>query len=253
MASESPLLLQVVQAPPDSTVVPGMSWAVHSPGAVVGRSPDADIVIPDRTVSRAHARVRVGPPVTIEALTTSNGTFVGDAAVHGGPVVVPAEGARVQLGGVLLALGPLGDTEPVLDRLGAARPGPPGEAPLTITWDAGQCVARWSGRDLGLTGGAARLLGVLAGRAGQVVHHWDLEQELGTLHVAPLVTAVRRALSEAIDAGVVDEVWLRERVRSATGEAPAERAALMRAAVQSRRGHGYVLYLRHDDVVVVQV
>ena len=43
---------------------------------VVGRDPQADIVVDDPSVSRRHARVYVGDVIEIEDLGSSNGTFV---------------------------------------------------------------------------------------------------------------------------------------------------------------------------------
>jgi len=245
------LLLQVLQAPEGSALAEGTSWPIVGSAAVIGRSPTADVMVADRTVSREHVRIHVGPPTSIEVLTSSNGTFIDQLAVEpGSPVPLGPEGARLQLGGVLLGLVPLAATEPVLEPLGMRSPA---RALLSVTWDAGQCLVRCGDRDLGLTGAPARLLGVLAGRAGEVVHHWDLEQELGTLHLAPLVTAVRKALADAMDAGVLSESLLRERLSQATGDDAGERHQLMRQVVQSRRGHGYVLHLQAADVAVQQV
>src|SRR5881227_1533383 len=43
---------------------------------VIGRDPECDVVIADSTLSRRHARLRVGPPLTIEDLGSKNGTHV---------------------------------------------------------------------------------------------------------------------------------------------------------------------------------
>src|SRR4051812_37699290 len=41
---------------------------------IVGRAPDCDVVIDDASVSRHHAEIDLGPPVTIRDLGSSNGT-----------------------------------------------------------------------------------------------------------------------------------------------------------------------------------
>jgi hypothetical protein len=155
---------------------------------------------------------------------------------------------------VLLAVTMLADTEPVHEIIRAQTPAARSPA-LRVVWDAGQCVVRCGDRDVGLTGAAARMLGLLAGRAGEVVHHWDLQQELQTPHLAPLATAVRHALAAAVEAGALSESRLREQLVRSGAEAPdAEDVhALMRRVVQSRRGHGYVLHLLPDDVQTEQV
>jgi two-component system, NtrC family, response regulator AtoC len=43
---------------------------------VVGRAPDCDVIIDDASVSRHHAEIDLGPPVTIRDLGSSNGTRV---------------------------------------------------------------------------------------------------------------------------------------------------------------------------------
>jgi DNA-binding NtrC family response regulator len=43
---------------------------------IVGRAPDCDVVIDDASVSRHHAEIDLGPPVTIRDLGSSNGTRV---------------------------------------------------------------------------------------------------------------------------------------------------------------------------------
>jgi hypothetical protein len=251
------LILRVLRAPDGSALARGAAFPVPGPEAVVGRAPDADVVLTDATVSRRHVRLTAGLPVRVEALTRSNGTFVDGVPLSpGAPDEVP-HGGRLQLGGVVLALVPLADTDPVLEPLGATARATRAEPVLTIRWDAGQCVARCRGRDLGLTGAAARLLGILAGQPGQIVHRWDLQDELDTPHLAPLATAVRHALLAAVRSGALDVDRVRIRIRAAAigaGDvadgAPTE---LVRALVQARRGHGYVLHLAPEDVEVVRV
>lgn len=52
----------------------GQRWALKT-NTVIGREPDCDIVIPDRQVSRHHARLRLTPVGTyIEDLSSKNGT-----------------------------------------------------------------------------------------------------------------------------------------------------------------------------------
>ena len=253
-----PLVLRVLSAPEGSALARGASFPLQGPEAVVGRSPDADVVLPDNTVSRRHLRLTVGPPIRVEALTASNGTFVDGTPLElGTPVSVGVGGARLQLGGVLLAVVPLAETEPVLEPLRSPSQGPRHEPLLSVQWDAGQCLTRCRGRDLGLTGAAARFLGLLAEQAGEVVHHWDLQQELDTPHLAPLATAARHALMAAVEAGVLSELHLRERLQAAGIGGPVSEALppaeLMRAVLQARRGHGYVLHLHRTDVQVTRV
>ena len=60
----------------------GAATYALAPGArlVVGRGEDADIPIDDDAISRKHAVIYGGPPVVIEDLGSSNGTFMSPAA-----------------------------------------------------------------------------------------------------------------------------------------------------------------------------
>ena len=46
---------------------------------VVGRGEDSDILVDDPSVSRRHARLRIGETLSVEDLGSANGTRVGDA------------------------------------------------------------------------------------------------------------------------------------------------------------------------------
>lgn len=91
-----------------------------APGAVViGRAPGNDIVLPDRAVSRHHARLELAPngQATICDLGSHNGTWVdGRPAVEPTPV---GEGALVQVGSLEVEVRPEvdGDRPPALDPL----------------------------------------------------------------------------------------------------------------------------------------
>ncbi|HYN88848.1 MAG TPA: FHA domain-containing protein, partial [Ardenticatenaceae bacterium] len=52
-------------------------WLVRDDLTAIGRWPDNDVVLPDRTVSRHHAQIRkVGTQFLLEDLESTNGTFV---------------------------------------------------------------------------------------------------------------------------------------------------------------------------------
>jgi two-component system response regulator AtoC len=74
---------------------------------VLGRAADAGIRIDDPSVSRAHARLHVGPELRIEDLGSANGTWVGGTRLSSdAPVLLPV-GAAARLGEVtLVVLGP---------------------------------------------------------------------------------------------------------------------------------------------------
>lgn len=257
MEASAHIVLRVVRAPEGSSLSVGATFPVPAPQAVVGRSPEADVVLADGTVSRQHLRIHAGPPVLVEALTSSNGTFLDREPLGIGVAVpLPTPTSRLQLGGVVLAVIPLAETTPVVDPLPSLAREARSEPVLQVRWDAGQCSIRCRGRDLGLSGAPARLLGLLAEHAGEVVHHWDLQQELDTPHLAPLASAVRAALARTVHEGVVPRSLFQARLISAqiAPEAvPTDPTELMRRVVQARRGHGYVLHLDRSDVEVERI
>ncbi len=74
----------------------GQRWRLDRDEVVIGRSPDCDIILPDRQVSRRHARVfRRGDVYYIEDLGSKNGTWVNGQPVH---APVPLEdGDEIQI------------------------------------------------------------------------------------------------------------------------------------------------------------
>jgi transcriptional regulator with GAF, ATPase, and Fis domain len=71
---------------------------------VVGRDPEADLVFDDATLSRRHARVRVGDAVTIEDLSSKNGTRVRGRPLRAGEPQPLDRDTVAVLGAVMLAL-----------------------------------------------------------------------------------------------------------------------------------------------------
>ncbi|WP_405721272.1 FHA domain-containing protein [Streptomyces sp. NBC_01537] len=68
----------------------------------LGRDADNDIVLPDASVSRRHARiVRTDTGFRVEDLDSFNGTAVGELSLHGGSALL-SDGAEVSVGDVRL-------------------------------------------------------------------------------------------------------------------------------------------------------
>src|SRR5688500_8775449 len=65
---------------------------------VIGRSPDCDVVLDHRALSRRHAAVRIGPPPTVQDLGSTNGTLVAGAVHHGGEPIELVASDRFQIG-----------------------------------------------------------------------------------------------------------------------------------------------------------
>src|SRR5262245_46676079 len=64
--------------------VAGQRWVLSKATATIGRDPACDIVIPDRQVSRQHARLRqVDGGFELEDMGSKNGTHVNGAPVTG--------------------------------------------------------------------------------------------------------------------------------------------------------------------------
>lgn len=68
---------------------------------VIGRGPEADLVIDVPSVSRRHARVLGGDVPALEDLGSTNGSWVNGAQLHPGRFMVLEEGAAVRLGDVV--------------------------------------------------------------------------------------------------------------------------------------------------------
>jgi two-component system, NtrC family, response regulator AtoC len=68
----------------------------------IGRSPDVDIVIDDPSISRSHAVLSIGPPLTITDLGSANGTVVGDRPLNTGETVPLSSGDVIRVGSTTL-------------------------------------------------------------------------------------------------------------------------------------------------------
>jgi diguanylate cyclase (GGDEF)-like protein len=77
---------------------PGFLYTLELPEAVIGRSPEAEVSIPDDTLSRRHAcirRTRTG--FVLEDLGSTNGTFIDGVRMQGAHTL--EDGCRISLGG----------------------------------------------------------------------------------------------------------------------------------------------------------
>src|SRR2546423_10792227 len=64
----------------------------------IGRSPQCEIQIDDSSVSRAHATITIGPPLTIVDLGSANGSRVRDRKLERAISVEIAAGEPIQIG-----------------------------------------------------------------------------------------------------------------------------------------------------------
>ncbi|HEU0318936.1 MAG TPA: FHA domain-containing protein [Solirubrobacteraceae bacterium] len=112
------LTLEIVEGP-DA----GRQLAVDGT-VVIGRSPEADLVLADPQVSRLHARVTVdGGTAVVEDLGSANGTFINHAELHGPARLDPGDDLLV--GVTVLALRTPAE---IAAAPSAVRPVPPGLA-----------------------------------------------------------------------------------------------------------------------------
>ena len=75
---------------------PGRRWSLDRESYLIGRLPDCDIILPDRSVSRRHARIYLrGDRYWIEDLGSKNGTYI-----NGEPLTEPRpldDGDEIQI------------------------------------------------------------------------------------------------------------------------------------------------------------
>ena len=88
--------------PADFLLIAGRgTLATHALGRaelLIGRDPACDVVIDDPGLSRRHAVLRPGPPLTIQDLGSTNGVRIGEQVVRGGAPIALAPGASFHLG-----------------------------------------------------------------------------------------------------------------------------------------------------------
>jgi len=76
---------------------PGVLYTLDGTDAIVGRSPDVTVALPDATLSRRHARIRrIGNVYAIQDLGSTNGTFVDGVRVEGTRAL--EDGCRIGVG-----------------------------------------------------------------------------------------------------------------------------------------------------------
>lgn len=106
MSMQSKLLVRVERS---LFVIPWSELTLEPGEYIIGRSPYSHILIPDRLVSRRHARLFYkNGKWFIEDLGSRNGTIVNGSDIRGqGFKVIPDGGVHVVVGGTLLFLKPI--------------------------------------------------------------------------------------------------------------------------------------------------
>ncbi|MEZ4363510.1 MAG: sigma 54-interacting transcriptional regulator [Kofleriaceae bacterium] len=75
-----------------------LTFPLDQPTIIIGRDPQCDIVVNHRTLSRRHARLSLGPPITIEDLGSTNGLRVSGESYRGGAPVTLRPGESFHIG-----------------------------------------------------------------------------------------------------------------------------------------------------------
>jgi two-component system response regulator AtoC len=76
-----------------------ITHVIDKPELVIGRDPGCDLAIEHASLSRRHAVLRLGLPVTIQDLGSTNGTRVARRTSRGGPPIVLEHGETFHIGG----------------------------------------------------------------------------------------------------------------------------------------------------------
>lgn len=248
----------------------------------LGRAPHYGPELKDRSISRRHAVISLSPHARrwrIENVSRHNGVFVdGDEVIAGEAADLPDEVCHVQLGSVVFELKWLEETRPftqaidparaqammlaadpseehTLEAITEANPGSAGSPMFSLTRDGDCCAVHCKGKLLSLKPSCALAFYSLCKQPGEVVHGWDMLDEMGGEYDLPqAISGVRRELRGLMKAG-----WLtRKEIIMAINSTSAlhqddelqalDEAALLRRFLISRRGHGYALMLPQEKI-----
>ncbi len=108
----------------------GGRWPLTGEEFLIGRSPDCDLVVPDRQVSRYHARLRrEGTAFVLEDLGSKNGTHLNGTRIEGPTPVQDGDEIQIALAVKLTFLGtdatiPLSEEDVTVMGLGRLRMDP---------------------------------------------------------------------------------------------------------------------------------
>ncbi len=98
----------------------GQRWALESDILTIGRAADCEITLPERPVSRYHARIRrEGERFVLEDLGSKNGTQLNGAPVHGSATLQDGDEVNIAFAVKFLFVGneatiPLSPGQPVI-------------------------------------------------------------------------------------------------------------------------------------------
>ena len=80
----------------------GLEWPLDRPSTVIGRGRNADLILSEATISRAHAMLGFkGPRLFVQDLDSTNGTLVNGAREHQAEL---NDGDEVRMGRLVLRI-----------------------------------------------------------------------------------------------------------------------------------------------------
>ena len=249
-------------------VVSGQRLTTEGALIVLGRSADASVRLDDATVSRRHAELSLGTAgIRVRVVSKRGSTFVAGEVVEAGESIESSgDTLQIQLGRILLRIDVSRSPTTVsyaeavrpLDTISHASTAPDAvSAPFfSFRWDCGTCHLQCCGVSVETYPAAARVLAAIAGGRGTAVSHADIQESVGeTTNIDQQVSYLRRDLRTWVEQGIVPIETLRQRVAEHSPAMAAdalealEIRELIRRFLSSRRGYGYQISLRADDVV----
>lgn len=260
--SEQALHLTIIKAPNTlSEAIGKTSSPTTPPPWIIGRSPQAELMISDASVSREHARIEQRQQRWCIINTSSNNGLYLNAAP-----IAPGERAwlstqqttHLQVGKVLLRLDWSNATEPYNEPIELptqALPSPISstttqEPFLRIARDGDCCVVYCKGKRVDLKPSSALALYALGQRPGEIIHTWDiLDIVARELDLTQAISGARRSIKELLALGEITRQELIDAILATSAHIKLDElkdiddAALIRHLIFSRRGHGYGLAL----------
>jgi DNA-binding response OmpR family regulator len=198
----------------------GGRWLLNGETLLIGRGPECDVVVPDRQVSRHHARVRrmAEGEFELEDLGSKNGTHVNGVALQAPRRLADGDVIQVALAAKLLYVGSEATMPLSMDEDLAA-----GAGRLRIDRQAHRIWVAGVELDPPLSPPQYRLLELLVTRAGQVVNRDEI-----------IAAVWEGSESEGISEQAIDA--LVRRLRERLGDVDPEHTFLVTV-----RGHGFRL------------
>jgi hypothetical protein len=197
----------------------GSRWILDLESTLIGRAPDCGIVVPDRQVSRHHARVsRAEDGYVLQDMGSKNGTHVNGTPVVGERLLRDGDVIQISVAIKLIFIGtdvtvPLALGQEVSELVGQLRMDPDAHR----VWVGGAEI------DPPLSPPQYRLLDMLYRNAGRVVTRNEIVDEVW-----------REALGEGVSEQAIDA--LVRRLRDRIGEIDP-----LHSYVVTVRGHGFRL------------